>query len=81
MSRKRHHYIPRFLLARFASQRQEEKSWVWQISTDRAIEISTKDAAVSKHFYGQDSSIEDGLVPLETGYAATLSAGIKVVVA
>lgn len=71
-SRKRHHYVPRFLLARFASRREGKKSWVWQISHDTAVEISTRDAAVSEHFYGRDATIEDPLGPLETAYAAAL---------
>ena len=58
-TRKRHHIVPRFLLARFASSSRDDKSFVWRVAEGpRAVEISTKDAAVQSHFYGRE---EEGL--------------------
>ena len=52
-SRKRNHYIPRFLLNKFASRSQGPTFWIWQIRADGATaEVSTRDAAVSRMFYG-----------------------------
>jgi Protein of unknown function (DUF4238) len=52
-SRRRNHFIPRFLLNRFASRTEGEKSWTWQVDKFRPPkELSTKDVAVGSYFYG-----------------------------
>lgn len=74
--RKRNHFIPRFLLSRFASRRQGKKTWVWQISQDgNGIEISTRDAAVATDFYGgAETGVEDNFARAEYQYAQALTA-------
>lgn len=56
--------MPQVLLKRFASKIVGDKYWIWKFrpGTD-AIEVSIKDAAVSKNFYGGE----------ETGVEAKLS--------
>ncbi|MFC1574865.1 DUF4238 domain-containing protein [Gemmatimonadota bacterium] len=67
--------MPRFLLNRFASRRKGEKAWIWQYSpSEGPVEISTKDAAVSKHFYGRaDSAVEDAFATIEGRLDSVLS--------
>jgi len=75
MSEKaRNHYIPRFLLNRFSSRRSGSKYFIWITDAEgRQIEVSTKDAAVSRYFYGSgDSAIEDGLGVAETKYSSAV---------
>jgi hypothetical protein len=74
--RRRNHFVPRFLLNRFASRTDGKKSWVWQLSRDREpIEISTRDAAVATQFYGgSETGVEDALAVAETRFSRTLSA-------
>lgn len=70
----RNHYVPRFLLKRFASRIENEKSWVWQYSqTQIPIEISTKDGGVAKYFYGREPGLEDALSVLEAETATAIS--------
>lgn len=71
--RRRHHFIPRFLLNRFASRREGRKAWVWQFDRTRARELSTKDVAVSRDFYGGPAStLEDDLAEHEGAWASAL---------
>lgn len=65
---RRHHYVPRFLLNRFASRRQGKKAWIWQYSRDSdPLEISTRDAAVAKDFHGPpETTIESRVGRLES---------------
>lgn len=56
--KKRSHYVPRFLLNRFASRSQNDTRLVWQFSKEKPpIEISTSSAAVSRDNRG----VADGL--------------------
>lgn len=73
--RRRNHFIPRFLLARFASRRDGKKSWVWQVSQEGdALEISTRDAAVATDFYGgAETGVEDAFAEAEGEFARALS--------
>lgn len=73
-TRKRHHIVPRFLLARFASSIRGDKSFVWRVAAGaRAAEISTKDAAVQSHFYGQEAEgLEAALGDAEGRWAKVL---------
>ena len=50
----------------------EEYSWVWQIDVEIGREVSTRDTAVSEHFYGRDTTIEDQLADVETRWANAL---------
>jgi hypothetical protein len=73
--RHRNHHIPRFLLNRFASRVEGDKHWIWQISRDAgAQELSTRDVAVSRGFYGgRADGVEDALVEVESRFAAALA--------
>lgn len=73
-TRKRHHIIPRFLLARFASSKTADKSFIWRVAKDaRAAEISTKDAAVQSHFYGlEEEGLEGSLADAEGRWGSLL---------
>lgn len=68
--RSRNHIIPQVLLKRFASKNDGEKCWIWRFRRGAgAIEISTKDTAVSKNFYGgEQSGVEEKLGGDEGAY-------------
>ncbi len=72
MAKKRNHYIPQFLLRRFAND--EGGSRIWQFRENaKPVAIGTRDAAVSRYFYGDPSlEIEDDLQALESGQATLL---------
>ncbi len=74
MVKKRNHYIPQFLLRRFASRQEQGRSWLWQFRPGQApTEVVTKDAAVSKFFYGDpETGIEESLAVLEGKQASLL---------
>lgn len=73
-ARERNHYIPRFLLKRFASRRNGKKSWVIQIDkSGLVVEPSTADVAVASYFYGQpETGVEDMLGEEETAFREIL---------
>lgn len=75
-TKRRHHYVSKFLLKRFASRIDENRDtcWVWQFSRNHEpIEITATDAGVSTRFYGADNSnIEDPLSHLENQFAISL---------
>ena len=70
----RNHYLPAFLLRRFASKRSGDTSRVWQFRRDeRPTEPSVKDVGVAKFFYGQpETGIEDRLGVLENRMASVI---------
>jgi len=76
--KKRNHFIPRVLLNRFCSRSepQENKYWIWTFGPSTgAKEISTKDVAVSKYFYGKPASgLEDKFGDVEKQLGATFAA-------
>jgi hypothetical protein len=76
--KKRNHFIPRVLLNRFSSRSEpaEAKYWVWTFSQASQIkEVSTKDVAVSKYFYGNPiAGLEDKFSVVERELGKTLSA-------
>lgn len=72
MKKVRHHYVPRVLLNRFASWSDpgRNKHKVWRYLKDGScIEVSTKDIAVRKNFYGNNNILEDAL-NVEEGHLA-----------
>lgn len=75
-TKRRHHYVSKFLLKRFASRIDKDRDtyWVWQFSRNhKPIEITVTDAGVSTRFYGADNSnIEDPLSHLENQFAISL---------
>lgn len=75
-TRARHHFICRFLLNRFASRSRKDTHWIWQLSPDREpCEISTRDAAVARWFYGESSTgVEESFGAFEATWAAALRA-------
>jgi hypothetical protein len=75
MSRpRRHHYIPRLLLNRFASRREDRKYWIWQLARNREPrEVSTRDIAVASGFYGQaDTGVEEAFAVEEGSFGRIL---------
>lgn len=74
MAKKRNHYIPRVLLARFASRRDGEKAWVWQITCGRRpIEVSVRNVGVAPFFYGRpETQVEDRLSEQESRLTSML---------
>lgn len=74
--KERNHFIPQLLLRRFASRIEGKKAWVWQYRQPaKPIEISTKDAAVGRFFYGKpETGIEDALTPHEVKTAELFTA-------
>jgi len=76
----RNHYIARLLLNRFASRVEQKKKkkicWVWQVTKKgNPKEISTKDTALSKYFYGKsETGVEDAFGNIETRFSQILSA-------
>ena len=74
MSKKRNHYVPQFLLRRFASRGNRKRHWIWQFRSGAdPVEIVTKDAAVSTYFYGQPATgVEDAFADLEGAQASLL---------
>lgn len=71
---KRQHIVPRFLLKRFASESQGEKSLVWRVpKKGEARLISTKDAAIGSFFYGKDSEgLESAFAEAEGSWSELL---------
>jgi len=68
MAGKRHHIIPRFLQKGFASRAEDETVWTWQYrkNANAPVEISTRDAVVSEHFYGKgELNADDAITDLE----------------
>ena len=74
--RERNHFIPRFLLNRFASRREGEKRWIWQLGPgSEPKEISTRDVAVESHFYGgSETGVETAFAAAESRFGAVLQA-------
>ncbi|MBX3353005.1 MAG: DUF4238 domain-containing protein [Phycisphaeraceae bacterium] len=75
MTARRHHYIPQFLLRNFASRRQSQKRWVIQFTREsEPREISTRDAAVARDFYGVgDDTLERALSAHESEHAVVVA--------
>ncbi|MBX3357310.1 MAG: DUF4238 domain-containing protein [Phycisphaeraceae bacterium] len=75
-TKERNHYVPRFLLNRFASRADGKKRFVWQFSKDRSPkELSTKDVGVSSFFYGKpENGVEERLQGVEETQARALVA-------
>jgi hypothetical protein len=75
--KKRNHYVPRVILNRFASYRDEKRKVykIWNYRKDgTSKEISTKDAALGVYFYGkEDAVLEDQFGKVETKIGHVLS--------
>ena len=68
----RQHYIPRFLLRGFASKVSNEKVFVWYLRKgEEPIEVSTKDIALEKYFYGEpgQDSLDKTITERENDFA------------
>ena len=75
MAGKRQHYIPRFLLKGFCSKTEGPKSFIWYFRKgSKPSEISIRDVAVSKKFYGDSSpeSIDEKLTKMEQQFGPTI---------
>ena len=69
---QRHHFVPKMLLKNFASKSDQstDKHWVHQTGkSGESKEVSIRDVAVQKHFYGKVASLESALAEQE-GLAA-----------
>lgn len=71
----RDHYIPRFLLRRFAFRATKKGSFLWQFRPGKGpIQVETKNAGVESLFYGDSTTgVESGLSKIETQWAALLN--------
>jgi hypothetical protein len=75
MPGKRQHYIPRFLLKGFCSKTEGTKSFIWYFRKgSKPSEISIRDVAVSKKFYGDSGpeSIDKKLTKMEQQFGPTI---------
>lgn len=72
---RRNHYIPQLLLRRFASKRDGDKFWIWQVPLQGPpIEISTRDTAVAKGFYGaEETGVEAAFAKMESTFSTALN--------
>ncbi len=63
MSGKRHHYLPQFLLRRFAEKDGDRAGLVWRadLSRERVLRVAPKHEAAKRHYYGLPP--ESGLPP------------------
>ncbi|WP_082477474.1 DUF4238 domain-containing protein [Methylobacterium sp. Leaf93] len=71
-AKRRNHFLPRFLLNRFASKADPKKNKfkIWVIpKLGEPRELSTKDVAVKKKMYGLDPDLEDRLSEKEGDWA------------
>jgi hypothetical protein len=75
--RKRNHFIPRALLNRFASQSDPERDlyriW-WHVRDADSKEVSTRDVALEKYFYGKEGDVEGQLAKIESRLGGVLGA-------
>lgn len=73
MPKKRNHFIPQFLLRRFASRQVGKRHWLWQFRVhSEPVEVVTENAALSTLFYGDPTTgVEDAFATRE-GEQATL---------
>lgn len=60
MTTKRHHYVPRFLLARFAEAGSGDNPLIWKLSkeTGRSQRTGVNNETVVSHYYRVDTVIE-----------------------
>lgn len=74
MAKRRQHYVPRFLLNRFASRVEGDRRFVWQFARERPpLEVSTRDVGVASNFYGSSATgLEDSLATAESDHAKVL---------
>src|SRR4051812_9722153 len=63
MSGKRHHYLPQFLLRRFAEKEGDHAGLVWRadLSRERVLRVAPKHEAAKRHYYRLPP--ESGLPP------------------
>lgn len=74
MVKKRNHYVPQFLLRRFAARKVRKRHRLWQFRAGAdPVEVVTKNAAVSTYFYGKPATgVEDACSDLEGKQASHL---------
>jgi hypothetical protein len=60
---KRQHYVPRFLLRRFAARTAGTEAFVWQFRREQPpVQVNVVNAGVQKYFYGdEDQTLEQAL--------------------
>ena len=75
MTSIRQHYIPRFLLKGFNSKLSQDKAFVWYyLNGNSPIEVSIRDIALEKSFYGEpgDESLDSLITEKEKAFADVL---------
>ncbi|QQR39202.1 DUF4238 domain-containing protein [Devosia rhizoryzae] len=73
--KRRHHFVPRLMLNRFASRSYPERkvylTWMYSLNQE-PIEVSTKDTGLEKDFHGENDHLEDMFMQVEGNDAALL---------
>ncbi len=80
MGGERQHYIPRLLLRGFASNISKDKVLVWYFRKgEDPIEVSTKDIALEKNFYGKpgEGSLDETITDKEKDFANAINRARK----
>lgn len=67
MAGKRHHYLPQFLLRRFARTEGEDAGRLWRadLSGERLVRVAPKHEAAKRHYYKLPEEIEIPGLPVE----------------
>jgi hypothetical protein len=76
MTGTRHHILPKFLLKGFASKIDGKKTFTWFYKKgEEAVERSTKDVSIEKHFYGRNGGVnlDSEITELEKELAISLN--------
>lgn len=78
-AKKRNHYIPKFLLKRFAAEEPSSSPRVWQYrSGSHPKLVGVAHAGVSSYFYGEpDNGVEDDLSRVESTQSPVLDSILK----
>lgn len=73
--KRRHHFVPRLMLNRFASKSDLERkvylTWMYGLN-QKPIEVSTKDTGLEKDFHGEDDHLENLFIDVEGSDASLL---------
>lgn len=74
MTKRNHHYVPRFYLKKFASDPREPKQInLYNIPGSRIIcNASLRDQCYKRRFYGETNEVEDLLASLEGAFASVV---------
>lgn len=66
MTKKKQHFVPKFILRKFSVQKNEKQIGIYNIPNDKFIECgSLKEQAYKKFFYGKNGVVENSLSKIE----------------